>query len=204
MRKKSWIIDISLLVLIIVLGVFLYTQLKENRETIQPENTSMAAEATQTTVEDNGPTDEIVVNYSRQLGQSAPDFTLMDLDGNTVALSDFLGMPVMINFWASWCPPCTAEMPLIDEFAVQYADELVVLAVNVGEQEFDVRAFLNENKFHLMFLLDPSNSVAEKYYVFGYPASMFIDEEGLLQGMHIGELDESKLMAYLREIGVGK
>ena len=204
MRKKSWIIDISLLILIIVLGIFLYNRLKENKETIQPENTSIATAAMQTPLEDDEPTNEIVVNYSRQLGLSAPDFTLMDLDGNPVALSDFLGVPVMINFWASWCPPCTAEMPLIDEFAVQFADDLVVLAVNVGEQEFDVRAFLNENEFHLLFLLDPSNSTAEKYYVYGYPASMFIDEEGLLQGMHIGELDESKLRAYFREIGVGQ
>lgn len=204
MRKRTWYIDAGLIVLIILLSVFLYTLLKEYTRYIQQEETLSMESATQIPTETLEPTDEIVENYSRKLGVTAPDFSLKDLDGGEVSLSDFLGTPIMINFWTTRCSPCSEEMLLIDEYAELFEGELVVLAVNAGEQEVEVREFIGVEDFHMVFLLDPSNSVSAKYSVSGYPASMFIDKEGLLQAIRIGELDEDGLTAYLGEIGVGK
>ena len=204
MRKKSRIIDIGLILLILLLGGFLVSRLRVFIKSMQEENNPSITAITQTDAAEAEPTDEVIENYSRQLGIAAPDFSLETMDGEMVALSDYLGMPVMINFWATWCPPCTAEMPLIDEFAELYVDELVVLAVNAGEKEADVRDFSEAYDFHMTFLLDPANSTAAKYYVFGYPSSVFVDDAGLLQAMHVGELDDNLLSDYLNEIGVGK
>jgi len=203
-QKKSLFINAGLVVLIILLGVFLYKQMDTYKQSMGQEEISSTGLMAQSPTDVPEMTDEVVENYSRRLGVTAPDFSLKSLDGEEVSLSDYLGTPVMINFWATWCPPCTAEMPLIDEFAEVYAGELVVLAVNAGEEKADVQEFIGAEEFHMVFLLDSSNAAAEKYFVYGYPASMFIDEEGLLQAIHIGELDEDGLAAYLSEIGVGK
>jgi peroxiredoxin len=202
--KKSWLIDAGLIILIILSGVFLYNRLKEYQQSMQQEEPIAMDSTTQLSTEAVESTEEIAVNYSRQLGVPAPDFTLKNVDGEFVSLSDYLGTPVMINFWTTWCLSCTTEMPLIDEYAKVYADELVVLAVNAGEQKEDVRDFIEAEDFHMVFLMDPSNSVEAKYFVYGYPASIFIDDEGLLQAIHFGELDEDGLIGYLGKIGVGK
>jgi len=121
-----------------------------------------------------------------------------------VTLSEYLGTPVMINFWATWCQPCKAEMPIIQQFIEGYPGEFTVLAVDVGEKVEVVREFVRENDFDFLFLPDLSNSTAYTYGISGYPTSVFIDKDGLLNAMHIGELNKDLLTAYLREIGVGE
>jgi len=110
----------------------------------------------------------------------------------------------MINFWATWCQPCKAEMPIIQQFIEDYPGALTVLAVNAGEKEDVVQEFIRENDYDFIFLPDPSNSTAYIYGVSGYPTSVFIDKDGILNAMHIGELNKDLLSAYLREIGVGE
>jgi len=129
---------------------------------------------------------------------------LSDLDGNSILLSDFSGKSVLINFWATWCPPCLEEMPLIESYAVQHEDELVVLAINAGENENVVREFAEQHGFRFNILLDPTNSAARKFFVYGYPTTMFFDEAGYIQSTHIGELNENLLVNYLTTIGIGE
>lgn len=136
--------------------------------------------------------------------EPAPEFTLQKLDGEWVALSDFRGKAVLINFWATWCPPCREEMPLIQAVAEQYPQDLVILAINAGEHEDDVRRYVEAHDFDMVFLLDPENSAATAYTVRGFPTSFFVDTEGVLQGTYIGELDETLLTAYLGKIGIGE
>lgn len=200
---KNWIIDIALIILIIALGGFIYFQLDRlidspDQDMPQVNETVLSPVASQTV------TPSVVFNYSRSQKVQAPDFTLTKLDGERVNLSDFFGHPVMINFWATWCPPCKAEMPIIQGLLEDSQDGFVVLAVNVGESEDVVRGFAEENEFDFTFLPDPSNSTANTYGISGYPTSVFIDKEGLLQGFHIGELNKELLSTYLLEIGVGE
>lgn len=109
------------------------------------------------------------------------DFKLEDLNGNMVSLSDYKGKKVYINFWATWCPPCKAEMPDIEKLYQETKDsDLVILAVNVGEDKNTVQKFIKDNGYNFPILLDVTGEVSQKYQVTGIPTSYFIDTEGYL------------------------
>ena len=108
----------------------------------------------------------------------APDFALATLDGATVRLSDLRDRWVLVNFWATWCAPCRDEMPYLDRLAVDHADHLSVLAVNMRESEATVRAFAEELDLQLPILLAPDDAMLLAYYVRGLPISVLIDPDG--------------------------
>lgn len=111
--------------------------------------------------------------------QLAPDFILLNLEGDVVRLSDFRGKKrVVLNFWASWCDPCIEEMPALEGIYQQYKDELVVLGVNVQEDPGAIRKFIDE-EVHVTYpiLLDSEGRVNLKYILL-LPSSLFIDMDG--------------------------
>ncbi len=127
------------------------------------------------------------------IDQPAPDFALTDLDGETVMLSDFRGKTVVLNFWASWCPPCREEMPefqeLWDERGEHGADDLVMIALDflVQDTMADARKFIEGNGFTFPVLFDTADgAVAERYRVRGLPATFFIDREGVVRWINYG------------------
>jgi peroxiredoxin len=138
-------------------------------------------------------------------GALAPDFTLVNLEGENVSLSDFLGQPVLINLWATWCGPCRIEMPTIQSRFEEYRDEgFVVLAVNFDEQRADVQSFRDEFGLAFQMLLDPGAEVQRLYRTRSYPTSFFVDRNGVIQAQHIGVMTEGNLDSNLAQIGVGK
>jgi thiol-disulfide isomerase/thioredoxin len=116
--------------------------------------------------------------------QKAPDFTLPSVEGKTMSLSDFHGKKVLLNFWATWCPPCKAEMPEMQKFHEQYGKDVVILAVNLTSTEANpdrVQAYLQEEGFTFPVLLDEKDVVGTKQYgVLTIPTSYFIDEKGMI------------------------
>ncbi len=124
-----------------------------------------------------------------QVGKPAPDFQLQSLDGQPVSLSDLRGRPVLINFWASWCPPCRFEMPFIQEIYEdkEWSDKgLVILAVNIGESPSLVARFMEDYGLSFPVLLDTNNNVSRDYNIRGIPATFFIDKDGIIQDMKMG------------------
>lgn len=124
-----------------------------------------------------------------QAGGPAPDFQLLGLDGQTVSLVSLRGRPVMLNFWATWCNPCRMEMPFIQEVFEDTEwkeQELVILAVNLGEDASKVTKFLEDNGFSFTVLLDTDGSVAENYDVSGIPTTFFIDKNGIIKDRKTG------------------
>ncbi len=110
---------------------------------------------------------------------AAIDFKLTDLSGKDVSLSDFKGKKIFLNFWASWCPPCKAEMPDIEKLYGQTKDsDLIILAVNIGEDSKTVKSFIDNNKYNFTILLDSNQSIAAEYNITAIPTSFFIDKEG--------------------------
>ncbi len=122
-----------------------------------------------------------------QAGNLAPDFQLQDLDANTVSLSDWRGSPVMLNFWATWCPPCRHEMPFIQKIFEEYQDKgLVILTIDLRETPSKVRQFTQSNKYSFPVLLDTKGDVAEMYDITAIPTTFFIDREGIIQERKLG------------------
>ncbi|NIS82099.1 MAG: redoxin domain-containing protein [Anaerolineales bacterium] len=137
------------------------------------------------------------------IGTEAPDFTLSDLDGNSLRLSDFRGQVVLVNFWATWCGPCRVEMPAFQKRYEQAKDAgFIVLAVNFNEPERNVREFQAELGLTFPLLLDPGAEVQRLYQIRGYPSSVFINRAGRVEFLHVGVLTESQLDFYLNALGI--
>ncbi|SIR98812.1 TlpA disulfide reductase family protein [Peribacillus simplex] len=125
-----------------------------------------------------------------KIGAKAPNFSLNTLDGKQVELSDYKGKKVMLNFWATWCPPCKKEMPDMEEYAQQAGDDVVVLAVNI-DPENDVQAFVEENGITFTIPLDSQsakNPVNERYKILSIPTTYFIDKEGIIRNKVISAM----------------
>jgi peroxiredoxin len=122
------------------------------------------------------------------IGQTAPDLTLTDMQGQKVSLSQFRGKVVILNFWATWCPPCREEMPSMEKLHLDYQDKgLVMLAVNVEQNGKEVVAdFLKKTPYSFPILLDEDQVVQNSYGVFRFPESFIIDRNGVVIERIIG------------------
>jgi len=129
------------------------------------------------------------------------DFTLEDLKGNAVKLSSLKGKKIFLNFWATWCPPCKAEMPDIEKLYQETKDSgLVILAVNVGENKKTVQDFMDANNYSFTALLDVKGEVSRLYQVTGIPTSYFIDTEGFLGDGTTGAISLEAMKEYVNNL----
>ena len=125
------------------------------------------------------------------VGKEAPDFTLVNMQGERVSLSDYRGQVVVINFWATWCPPCREEKPTMESLYQQFKnDGLVFLAVNVEADGHQVVSqYLLRQSYTFPILLDGKAEVQGLYGVFRYPESYIIDRDGTVVEHIIGSRD---------------
>jgi len=127
---------------------------------------------------------------------SAPDFTVLDYDGNEVKLSDFKGKPVVINFWATWCYYCKEEMPDFNEAFKKYPDvEFLMINATDGYQETveSAKKYIEDEGFDFNIYFDTEIEAVNAYYVNGYPSTFFIDKDGNLVTYANGMLDYESL-----------
>jgi len=122
-------------------------------------------------------------------GFLAPDFDLETFSGSRVALEDLRGKAVILNFWASWCPPCRAEMPAFQQALEEYSDvDLAILGVNATSQDslLDVEKFLQEYQLDVTVPLDFSGQISRLYQIHSLPTTFFIDKQGIIKNVIIG------------------
>ena len=132
-------------------------------------------------------------------GDPAPDFELKSMQGKTVKLSGLRGKPVVLHFWATWCPHCLSEMPMLEKADRELAARGVrVLAINLGEPRRKIESYLTDQRIRLTVLRDTRGKAAQAFGVVGLPATVIVTAEGTIAGqIEMGKLSGPSLDALL-------
>jgi peroxiredoxin len=137
------------------------------------------------------------------IGERAPDFTLPALTQGSLSLHDFGRQVVVLNFWATWCPPCVEETPSLEKFAEQMRLQgVAVMGVSVDQDVAALQAFAAEQHLSFPIVRDPSRSVANRYGTFQFPETYIIDQEGRVAEKLIGPMDwqDPRIIAFVKEL----
>lgn len=188
--KKRLFLIVLVLILFIAAASVLYKKMSSGLDVQQ---LSLSGEAVEAEV-DSGNTNASVSADNRN---KAPDFKITDLAGNEVQFYDYLGKPIILNFWASWCGPCQMEMPDFDEAYNTYGDKINFLMVNMtdGSRETveKASAFIEEKAYSFPVFYDTSMEAAYSYAVYSLPTTYFLDSEGYLVASARGAIDKETL-----------
>jgi peroxiredoxin len=117
----------------------------------------------------------------------AADFQLPDLDGNIHRLQDYHGKPIIINFWATWCPPCRAELPSMNRGWKKVKGEIAMIAVNIGEDEETIKRFMQDYPIDFQVLLDKNASSIQTWPISGLPTTFVVSPDGNIHYQAVGE-----------------
>ena len=127
------------------------------------------------------------------LGKKAPYFTAVSIDNTLINLNDFLGNPVILNFWAIRCPYCVEEMPYLQQVYEEHAvDGLIVLGVNDAESAGNVKPYIENHKYTFTIILDEDSSIGNKYGVYYLPTTYLIDRDGIVRDIIIGSFQNKE------------
>lgn len=190
-NKIKLLIGAVVLVILLAGGSILYRNLSAE---YQPD--TVMEETNQNTNEAESATEGEDASEEESARKAAPDFTAEDSEGNTVALSDLHGKPVVLNFWASWCGPCQQEMPDFQEAFVEYGGEVQFMMLNLtgsNETRVSAEAFIAENEYTFPVYFDVQQSGANAYTVFSIPTTYFIDKDGNIATYAQGKMDMESL-----------
>ena len=134
----------------------------------------------------------------------APNCTVFDAQGNEVKFSDFAGKPVVLNFWASWCPPCKSEMPHFNKIYAEVKDDVVFMMVDLvdGQRETQAsgQAYIDEMGYEFPIYFDNEQDAGNAYGITSIPTTLFIDASGNIQAGYQGAIDEETLVAGINKI----
>ena len=177
MKKRKLVVLALMLVLLLAAGGFAYRGLAPK---VAPEQAAPAAE-----------------EKDKEEAPLAPDFTARDADGNEIRLSELRGRPVVLNFWATWGPPCREELPFFDAAHAAHGEEIAFVMIDLTDGSRDtvesVRAFLDETGYAFPVYYDTELDAAAAYSVTSIPLTVLIDAEGHMLAKHLGSLSETAL-----------
>ncbi len=129
---------------------------------------------------------------------AAPDLSLTNVDGNPVSLQEYEGMVILVNNWATWCPPCKAEMPEIEEYYEAHADQnFIVVAIESGEPASEVAAFVEQYGLTFPVWLDPNSDALTAFQNYNLPSTYIIDGDGIVRMSWTGQLNLETLEQYV-------
>lgn len=190
MKKKIFALLVVVVLIAIALTNFMKSKIADD-EKIDTSSTQVSS-----TVENES---------GLKVGQTAPDFTLMTLDGKEAKLSDYRGKKVILNFWATWCPPCKAEIPHMEKYYKKSAkdDNVEILAVNLKKSDKDedyIKNFVKSYDMTYPVLLDTDGEQQEQYQIVTIPTTYFIDTKGKIQTTITGPMDQKKMSDIIANI----
>ena len=214
MNKKIKTLLSAVILFVLIGGAYLaysYLSKNYNNDLKQPLSISLQSNSTQQndstqqeSTQQNGSTQQ---NDSTQQSDStqaeednrvkAIDFTMLDALGKEVKLSDYFGKPIVVNFWASWCPPCKAELPDFQKVYDEMKDNVNFLMIDLpdGQKETIEKAeqFIADEKYTFPVFYDNSQEAAYIYQIYSIPTTLFIDKDGYIVAGHEGQISEQSL-----------
>jgi peroxiredoxin len=152
------------------------------------------------------PAVDLSIPVEPKIGFRAPDFSLQTLNGETIRLSELVGRPVVISYWATWCIPCQKELPILEQLFREYQPQgLMVVTVNAIEQDTrdEVQAMVGEKSMTLPVLLDQGNQFASTYGALFFPTTIFVDASGVIRFIRLGDSSESELRSKVENLMAG-
>ena len=132
-------------------------------------------------------------NVGVKLGLYAPDFESEYLNGTKVSLYELRGKPVILNFWATWCPPCVREMPRLEEFYQKHKNEIILIGINLGEKDSTIERFLQRVNVTFPIVKDKNKTIEKSYNLLIRPSTFFIDKKGIIVDKRLGEISKEEL-----------
>ncbi|WP_430350570.1 TlpA family protein disulfide reductase [Thermoanaerobacterium thermosaccharolyticum] len=189
-RNKNIILAVSI-ILVLILGIsiyFLNSFVMSNQSKSDSKNVSGVNTADEK------------IQVGTEKGDLAPDFSLKDINGNTMTLSKLRGKKVILNFWATTCPYCKIEMPELNKFYQNHKKDVVLLAIDIGEEKSTVENYLEGKGYGFTILLDSDAKTAINYKVQFIPMSFFIDEKGIIRSISNGAMTYDEIEEYYQTI----
>ncbi|MGP1361650.1 MAG: TlpA family protein disulfide reductase [Candidatus Fimenecus sp.] len=188
MKKNTLsIIGIILIITLFIGAGFLYKNLSKKYTS---EKSTTQSRTSSTSSQSKNSTDE-----------KAPDFKITDMNGKEVSLSEFFGKPIVLNFWASWCPPCKAEMPHFQKAFKENPDvQFIMVNASYNDSESSVKSFLENGGYTFPVLTDKRGLAFRAYNVSSLPTTYFIDKNGKVVSHTVGMLSEQRLADGIKAI----
>ncbi|MGO1057950.1 peroxiredoxin family protein [Planococcus sp. FY231025] len=186
---------VGLMIVAVLIGVMVVGVVKDNiEETSEFDNVALGSEV-----------EFLATKEGLALGETAPDFELETLEGETAKLSDYRGKKVILNFWTTWCPPCRAEMPHMQDYYDQKAkeDNVEILAVNLTTADHGmekITSFVSEYGLAFPILLDAEGDMGAVYQAVTIPTSYILDTEGRVQNKFVGPMDQATIEELIGKI----
>lgn len=199
--KTKMILGIVIFVLFIGGAYFAYNTLTDQ---YKPNNEMAGVRPSENIDPQLADTSSATPETSEDAKIKAQDFTVTDIDGNEVKLSDFLGKPVVLNFWASWCPPCKSEMPHFDKVNANVKDDVQFLMVDLVDGQRETvekgKEYVASIGYSFPIYFDTTQEAANVYGIMSIPTTIFIDKDGYIVTSYQGAIDEETLLKGIESI----
>lgn len=196
---------ITIIAIIVIAGVILFAMNYRNSSVNTDENAKNNTENVDKEPSKDKANEEVEADQEDgdlAVGKLAPDFTLTNLEGKEVSLSDYKGKIVMLNFWATWCKFCDVEMPDLNDLDKDNED-VVVLAVDVMEGHDKVKKYIDKGGYGFEVVLDEKGDISREYLVSAFPTTYIINKEGILMGGIQGPVNKPQIEQILESIRTG-